>query len=521
MSRDTALPYWPKQGVASRVPEVWRLPLICLVVAAMGLMGAFWRDWFAMADQWWNSSTYNHIIFVPAIVAWLVMLRAPELARLSPRAWWPGLLFIAGACFLWLLGAVSGLNLARQLGAVAMLQGAVLALLGPRVAAALLFPLCYMLFLVPFGDELVPPLQLVTAKLTIALTHWSGIPAVVDGVFIDTPVGLFEVAEACSGVKFLVAMVALGVLISHVCFKGWGRRLAFMAICIVVPILANGVRAWGTIYIAQFRGIEFAAGFDHIIYGWVFFAIILAVILAIAWRFFDRASDSRFINADAIERSAWLARLPDGRIGGVAAMGEIGAMALTVLLWAGLAGRLSAEMPRQIALPQVQGWQLLQFEPQIWWEPRAEGANHRLLASYVDDRGHKVDVFFALYASQEDGKEAGGFGQGALIPDTPWRWLEPGPAVPDAKSERLLANGQVKRLAATYYRTGGLLTGSNGRLKLATMRQRLLLDDEPTMVLILSAEDRAGHPPPEESISALRKAAGPIDAWMDRIAKLR
>src|SRR5690606_10682622 len=117
-----------------------------------------------------------------------------------------------------------------------------------RVAAGLVFPLGYMLFLVPFGDELVPSLQAFTATMAVALTHASGVPAAVDGMFIDTPAGLFEVAEACSGVKFLVAMVALGALVAHLCFRSPARRALFMAAAIVVPILANGVRAWGTIF---------------------------------------------------------------------------------------------------------------------------------------------------------------------------------------------------------------------------------------------------------------------------------
>jgi exosortase A len=521
MLRETTFPSVLKVGWARHVSENWRRSLLQLSMTIIGLMVVFWRDWFAMADQWWNSSTYNHILFVPAIVAWLVMLRSPELARLAPKAWWPGLLFVAGACFLWLLGSISGLNLARQLGAVALLQGAVLTLLGPRVTSGLLFPLSYMLFLVPFGDELVPALQLITAKLTVGLIHLSGVPAVVDGVFIDTPVGLFEVAEACSGVKFLVAMIALGTLISHVCFKGWGRRFAFMVICAVVPIIANGIRAWGTIYIAQFRGIEFAAGFDHVIYGWIFFAIVLAMILAIAWRFFDHTADSHFIEADEINRSSLLARLPAGEIDGCKALAGIWVAAGAALVWAALAGRLSAEMPGQITLPDVSGWQHGQYEPEMWWEPRADGADHRLLGSYVDDFGHRVDVFLALYASQEEGREAGGFGQGALVPDTPWRWLEPGSYIPGGKSEWLMANGRIKRLAVTYYRTGDLLTGSNARLKLATMRQHLLLDDDPTVVLILSAENRTGAPGPEESLAAFRKAIGPADVWIDRITQVR
>ena len=95
---------------------------------------------------------------------------------------------------------------------------AIAALLGASliatVIAGLLFPLSYMLFLVPFGDELIPALQTITARLTVALTHLSGIKADIDGVFINTPVGLFEVAEACSGVKFLIAMAALAVRVA-------------------------------------------------------------------------------------------------------------------------------------------------------------------------------------------------------------------------------------------------------------------------------------------------------------------
>jgi exosortase len=146
---------------------------------------------------------------------------------------------------------LAGVAQVTQIAAVAMLIAAVPLMLGERAALGLLFPLAYMGFLVPFGDEAIPMLQTVTAKITIALVHISGIKAQIDGVFIATPAGLFEVAEACSGVKFLVAMIAFGALAAHVCFVSWARRAGFMALCIVAPILANGVRAWGTVYLAQ------------------------------------------------------------------------------------------------------------------------------------------------------------------------------------------------------------------------------------------------------------------------------
>jgi exosortase/archaeosortase family protein len=154
------------------------------------------------------------------------------------------------------------------------------------------------------------------------------VPATLDGVFIGTPVGLFEVAAACSGVKFLVAMVALGMLAAHLGFSGWRRRAAFMAAAVVVPVLANGVRAWGTIFIAQSRGVAFAAGFDHIVYGWIFFAVVMAALLAVAWRFFDRSPDDALVDVAKLEASPVLERWARHCIGGWTALAILLAAAL-------------------------------------------------------------------------------------------------------------------------------------------------------------------------------------------------
>jgi exosortase A len=313
----------PPREAANRVPQAWRVPLLQLALAWAALAALTWSAWTAMAHQWWDISTYNHILLVPPILAWLVMLRWTELGRLSPHAWWPGLPLLLPGLAVWFVGSALDINLVGQAGAVMMLQAAVPILLGPKVTAGLLFPLIYMAFLVPFGDEIVPQLQAITALMAIELTHLSGVPATIEGVFIDTPAGLFEVAEACSGVKFLVAMVALGTLAAHLCFKSWKRRALFMIAAVVVPILANGVRAWGTIYIAQSQGIEFAAGFDHIVYGWVFFAVVMAILLGSAWRFFDRSPDDPLVDAAALEASPLFARLAEYRLGGWRAVGAI------------------------------------------------------------------------------------------------------------------------------------------------------------------------------------------------------
>ena len=507
-------------GLLAGLPAAWRVPLALLALTFAVNVAVFIPDWAAMAAQWWNISTYNHVLLVPLILAWLVHERLAQLACLTPAGWWPGLVLVAGAMLLWVLGDFAGLSIVRQAAVVALLAGPVLTLLGPRVGAVLAFPLAYMIFLVPFGDEIVPVLQTITASITITLVELSGIPAQIDGVFIATPAGLFEVAEACSGVKFLIAMAAFGVLAAGVCFASWWRRALFLALCVVVPVLANGVRAWATIFAAQLVGAESAAGFDHLVYGWIFFALVIALVLALSWRFFDRPLDQPAVDIARIERSAVLAGLDRFGIALAPAMLSLLLILVAGQGWVRAADAFAASLPRTAALPDVPGWRRVVYAPTVRWQPRAAGATHRLLGRYLDASGREVDVFLAVYASQGEAREAGGFGEGALPSDGSWAWQSAAAPVASARGDRLLARGNLGRTAYTWYRTGDLTTGSNVRLKLANMTDKLLLRPRATVMLIVSAEERAGTPA-QGVIETFLRATGPTDQWMDRAAGLR
>ncbi|GAB4484414.1 MAG: hypothetical protein OHK0018_16180 [Erythrobacter tepidarius] len=287
---------------------------MALGAAALALVAVTAQSWGEMLHQWWNIDTYNHLLLVPLIIGWLVLLKVGELAAIAPRPFMPGLLLVGAALALWWAGRASGINLIAHAGAVGALQAAIISVLGLRAALLLGLPLAFASFLVPFGDEIIPPLQFVTAEIAIALTHWSGIEASIAGIHIHTPAGLFIVAEACSGVKFLIAMVTLGVLVCFTRFESWRRRALFMAACVIVPVLANGVRAWATIYVAQYIGAERATGFDHIVYGWVFFAIVVTMLLSSAWRFFECAPHDYGWSAGSLPRTAWLAGAEKGSV---------------------------------------------------------------------------------------------------------------------------------------------------------------------------------------------------------------
>ncbi len=489
----------------------WAGALRMLGFAWAGLIVLFWRDAVDMVEIWWNSSTFNHCLLILPILWWLVMQRRDQLAQLTPKSWWPGLLYIGVGAAGWLLGDAASVALARQAGLVMMLQGSVAVILGPNVTRGLLFPLFYMIFLVPFGEEAVPILQTVTAKMCMVLLGWTGIPAHIDGIFISTPGGYFKVAQACSGVKFLVAMVAIGALVSNLCFAKVSRRIAFMLACVVVPILANGLRAFGTIYIAQHSSIDFASSFDHVFYGWIFFGIVIAVIFAIGWPFFDKRADAPAFDPEHLQAPVRFA------CGTKTALAAVFALSVLPVAWSAVIAARVSPVPAQIYLPQVRGWTVVAYAPSYPWAPHFEGASHRLLGRYRNGDGAEVDLFIAVYDRQSEGREIIGFGQGAIDPSSAWAWTADIPAPVNGKAERIKAPGPVSRDVISFYRVNGVTTGSAAKIKLATMQARLLGGNQQAVVIIVSAEHK-GAKSPRAEIDGFIRDMGDVDKMADHMA---
>ncbi|APL94283.1 EpsI domain-containing exosortase [Sphingobium indicum] len=500
---EDALPMRPEVKLSG-----WRGHLTALAIVACTILALFHRDLLGMVAIWWNASTYGHCLFVPILVAWLVQQRLPGLRRLEPSAWAPGLLWLGLGAFAWMLGAAAGVAVVRHGALVMMLQGSVIALLGPAVARALLFPLFYAFFMVPFGEEIVAPLQLATAHISMILLGLTGVPAQMQGIFITTPNGYFEVAEACSGAKFVIAMTAYGLLVCNVCFTSWRRRVAFMVGALSLSILANGVRAFATIFVAEVTTIDAAAGFDHVVYGWLFFAVIMIVVMAIAWPFFDRQPGDPWFDPEDLRHKGHSAT---GAVAGVAL-----AMIVAAPLWLAASAAAGQPLPGAPAMPQVKGWVRSDEPPLRPWQPRFDGADHLAMARYGDAKGQVVDLAIATFDRQDEGRELVGFGQGAAGADSGWTWSQPAPAPGDARGEQITGPGRVVRHVVSFYVVGGgRPTGSAHLVKLATMKARLLGGDRRAAAIMVSAEERAGRSA-DAAIAAFLHDLGDVKDLADR-----
>ncbi|ODP36836.1 exosortase A [Sphingomonas turrisvirgatae] len=491
--------------------SAWQRHAALLAGTCVALLLLFRADVADLAAIYWTNTTFGHCLFIAPVVAWLVWQRRRELALVPPVGWWPGLVVMSGGGFAWLIGDAAGVALFRHLGLVVMLQGAAVALLGPNVTRALLFPLAYMIFLVPFGESLEGPLQDLTVRILVPLLHLFAVPAQVDGVLITTPNGWFEVAEACSGAKFVIAMIAYGALVANVCYVSWRRRAAFMAVALIVPMVANGLRAFGTVYAAYLTSVEQATGYDHIVYGWVFFGLVMAGVMAIGWKWFDRDPDAPWFDAAKLQ-AHWpgTAQLP-----AVVALTGLFIVSL-FLAWAGAIAARADTLPARIALPQVAGWQQVPLSARATWKPNFPGADHFLMGRYSDGMGAQVDLVLAVYGSQREGKELVGFGQGAIRENDKWVRIEDLPALDGGKALRMTA-GPVEREVVTWYRVGDVLTGSDGRVKAETLKAKLLRGRQRAVAVLVSAEKDAALPT-RAAIKRFMAAVGPVERVADAAA---
>ena len=271
-------------AAASGTRPAWgeMLPFALALLAGLICLGLlFHAEAVAAVGVWIDSTAYSHCFLVLPIALWLAWDRREAARGLRPQPTALPALAIVPFGLAWFAAERLGLMEGRQLAVLGMAEALLVGLLGWRLARAQAPALIYLIFLVPVGSFLVPSLQRFTAGFIDVGLEFFGIPHVVDSFTIEIPEGMFYVAEACAGLRFLIAAVAFGVLYGFVTYRSLGRRLGFLAASIVVPIIANGLRALGIVLAGHLIGDAEAATADHIIYGWGFFSAVI-VLLALA-----------------------------------------------------------------------------------------------------------------------------------------------------------------------------------------------------------------------------------------------
>lgn len=371
-------------------PAKWGPPLLFLALAWLLVAGLLQPTFMSMYDIWDRSETFAHGFVILPISLWLVWRDRARLAAVPVAGDARAFLVIVPLALGWLAARLGGVLVVEQYAFVAVWIASVWLVLGLAMLRAAMFPLGFLLLMVPNGEALIQPLINFTADFTVGAVRLIGIPVYREGPFFTMPTGEWNVVEGCSGLRYLIASITLGVLYAYLTYRSPWKRVAFSLAAVIVPVLANGVRATMIVLIAHYSDMKLALGVDHFIYGWVWFGIVMLVMfwVGLIWR--------EDLDENAAPRATDAVRAAPGHAVALAVF-----LALFPLYEGHLAGRVAATPA--LALPAASGWE--NGQPAFFnWLPQWHGMDVERIQNYRNGE-QRVMLFLAWYGTQRDDAE--------------------------------------------------------------------------------------------------------------------
>jgi len=378
--------------------HAWHTALAVYVVLLACVLGLYFDTAHAIVTIWIRSDTFTHGFLVPPIVVWLVWRKRQTIAQIVPQ---PSLLacpLIAGAAFAWLLGDLAAVNALRQLAFVSLIILLVPAVMGWTVARSLAFPMAFLFFAVPFGEFAMPQLMEWTADFTVLALRLTGIPVFREGLQFVIPSGNWSVVEACSGVRYLIASLTVGTLFAYLNYQSTSRRVLFIGLSLLVPVVANWMRAYLIVLLGHLSGNKLATGVDHLVYGWVFFGVVIMLMFMLGARWSEPTPEpaTPATSPDRDSRSVSLA------FTFATAIAFAVLLAMPVIARDAIHGSNHALARPQLTAPGNlgSGWTSTALQPANW-QPAFQNPSVQIQAAYANAE-QVVGLYLGYYNRQSD-----------------------------------------------------------------------------------------------------------------------
>jgi len=490
-----------KNAPQNSVADTWRLPLILTGFLIVALLLIYFPTTASIVHIWNSSETFTHGYLILPISLWLVWRNKSHFYQIQPVVNYYAIPLILLASFAWLIAYYVDVQVVQQLALVSMIPLIVFCVLGWQTVKAAAFPLFFLIFAVPMGEGLVPYLVEFTADFTVALVQLTGIPIYREGTFFQLPTGNWSVVEACSGVRYLIASVTLGVLYAYLTYQSTHRRILFVLASIIVPIIANGLRAFIIVMIGHFSDMQLATGVDHLVYGWVFFGIVIAIMFFIGsfWR-----EDEKALSAtNDVDSSKIVAGVQSKQFVLVSVVLLLSVTLLPIKAYTNNVevdgGHIVVQTP--IGDQWKQTDQLLSD-----WEPRYNNMDASLVQNY-SQQVTSVDLFIGYYITQR--KDAQLVTSANVLTEERDQWQNVGISnielnILEGKISIPLAHlkdGRKEILVAYFYYLDGQIITNDYMAKLTEVKTRLFGGDQAASIIAVSSEFNENR---EQSISNIQ-----------------
>jgi exosortase len=259
---------------------------LAIGVATVSFLALYWPTLARLGHDWLRDDNYSHGILIVPLAAYFIWERRHRLFRLTRRPAALGLPIVICGLLLLVAGQLGAELFLSRISLLVVLAGAVLFVLGWRALQILMFPLAFLLLMIPIPsivfNQVAFPLQLIASQVGESGMRLAGVPVLREGNTIILAHTTLEVAEACSGIRSLMSLLTLGIVYAYFTDSRAVVRAFIVLTTVPVAVMANGVRVAGTGIASHYYGPEAADGFFHTFSGWLVFgvAFIAMVILA-------------------------------------------------------------------------------------------------------------------------------------------------------------------------------------------------------------------------------------------------
>lgn len=239
----------------------------------------------SLVKQWASDDNYSHGFFVVPLALYFAWERRAALKAAPAAPSVAGLIVLLASLGVLLAGVLGAELFLTRVSLVGVLAGIVLYVWGRHHSRILLFPLAFLLLMIPLPaiifNQIAFPLQLLASRAGEAVISLAGIPVVREGNVLQLPSKTLEVAEACSGIRSLVSLIMLAIVLGHFTERRIGRRFVIALAAVPIAIAANAARVAGTGLASELVSPAAAEGFLHTFSGWLVFVVAFVGLVAV------------------------------------------------------------------------------------------------------------------------------------------------------------------------------------------------------------------------------------------------
>lgn len=262
----------------------WKTPAP-VVVAGLAFLVCFWYPMITLGRDWWSDPDAGHGLLLFPVAVYLAWKRGVVEERAPQRAL--GLALLVAAVLLRYLSGLAAELFTMRGSLIGAAMGLILYVYGWRQLRLWLLPLLLIILSVPLPavvlGSIALPLQLTASRWGAALLEFRHVPVRLAGNVIQLPGQSLFVTEACSGLRSLTSLIALGLLIAGLWLKNPWLRALLVLLAIPVAMALNAVRVFLTGFLVFYVDPKLAEGVMHLTEGWVIFVVAFAILGAIAF----------------------------------------------------------------------------------------------------------------------------------------------------------------------------------------------------------------------------------------------